>query len=172
MQNSKLKSGTLTPFRININQIIIGLVGLLIGSLVYVTDRSPEAVYFIKRLKIPTDMFQNVHNLFGLAGNSLPDLLHVFSFILITAGLLSYKKKWYVIVCLSWFSLDIAFELGQKFSSWPLSVIPEWFQGVPFLENSKNYFQRGAFDIFDIVAIAVGTVIAYFVLLLTKKEDT
>ena len=50
-------------------------------------------------------------------------------------------------------------------------MIPDWFQGVPFLENSKNYFQRGAFDIFDIVAIAVGTVMAYFVLLITKKED-
>ena len=171
MQKNTLKSNPFTPNRINTVQIIIGVVGLIIGSLVYLTDRSPEEIYFINRLKIPTDIFQKAPNLFDFVGNSLPDLLHVFSFILITAGLLSYKRKWYIIICLGWFSLDIAFELGQKFKSWPVNVIPDWFQGVPFLENSKNYFQRGAFDIFDIVAIAVGTVMAYFVLLITKKED-
>ncbi|MEA3358046.1 MAG: hypothetical protein U9R17_01340 [Thermodesulfobacteriota bacterium] len=171
MEKNTLKSKSFTPNGINAVQIIIGVVGLIIGSLVYITDRSPEEIYFINRLKIPTDIFQKVPNLFGLTGNSLPDLLHVFSFILITAGLLSNKKKWYIIICLGWFFLDIAFELGQKFKSWPVSMIPDWFQGVPFLENSKNYFQGGAFDIYDIVAIAVGTVMAYFVLLITKKED-
>jgi hypothetical protein len=171
MQNSKLKSGSSTPYRINIIQIVIGIFGLVIGSLVYVTDRSSEGIYFINKLKIPTKIFNNAPNLFGIAGNSLPDLLHVFSFILITAGLLSCKKKWYTILCLGWFSLDIAFELGQKFKLLSLSLIPDWFQGIPFLENSKNYFQKGSFDIFDIFAIAIGTVIAYLVLLITNKEE-
>jgi hypothetical protein len=40
----------------------------------------------------------------------------VFAFILITAGLLGYRKKGYFIICLSWLLVDCAFELGQKFN--------------------------------------------------------
>lgn len=171
MQKDSLKPASSSPYRMNAFQIIIGILGLLIGSLVYVTDRSSEGIYFIEKLKIPTGIFNKLPILFGMAGRSLPDLLHVFSFILITAGLLSCKKKWYKTICLSWFSLDIAFELGQKFKSFPMKIIPDWFDGIPFLESTKNYFQKGSFDIFDIFAIAAGTVIAYFVLLITNKEE-
>ena len=171
MRKNTLKSSPFTPNGINTVQIIIGVVGLIIGSLVYIIDRPPEQTYFINNSKLPLSLHNTVPSIFGIVGNSLPDLLHVFSFILITAGLLSYKKKWYIIICLGWFSLDIAFELGQKFNSLPLKIIPDWFKGIPFLENSKNYFYRGTFDIYDVIAIIIGTLIAYFILLITKKEE-
>jgi len=62
------------------------------------------------------------------------------------------------------------FELGQRFNSLPLKIIPDWFQGVPFLEASKNYFLVGTFDFFDLAAIAIGTIIAYLVLLGTMER--
>jgi hypothetical protein len=52
----------------------------------------------------------------------------------------------------------------------PLRIIPDWFEGIPFLENTRNYFQRGTFDMVDLVAIAVGTAAAYFVITLTTTD--
>jgi hypothetical protein len=82
---------------------------------------------------------------------------------------MSCQKRGRLIICLSWFFVDFAFELGQKFNEWALNLIPTWFSGIPFLENTENYFLRGTFDISDLVAVALGTVIAYCVLLATHK---
>lgn len=166
-----------TPFKltviksntINKLQILIGVGGLILGSLVYLIDRPPDQTYFVSFSKIKISLFNTIPNLFGVIGNTLPDFLHVFSFILITAGLFSCKKRGYLIICLSWFFVDAAFELCQKFNTLPLRIIPDWFEGIPFLENTKNYFQRGTFDMLDLVAIAVGTTAAYFVILITSK---
>jgi hypothetical protein len=108
--------------------------------------------------------------LFGIIGNSLPAFIHIFSFILMTAGLIFCQKRGYLIICLPWFLVDCAFELGQKYSTWSSSIIPNWFAGIPFLENTKNYFLKGTFDFIDLAAIALGTMIAYFVISATSKR--
>lgn len=162
--------GEATLNKINRVQIFIGVAGLILGSLVYLIDRPPDQTYFVYISKINISLFNAFPNLFGVLGNSLPDFFHVFSFILITAGLLSFKRRGYVIICLSWFFVDSAFELCQKFNKLPLKIIPDWFEGIPFLENTKNYFLQGTFDFLDLAAIAFGTLIAYFVLLTTNKS--
>ena len=154
---------------INISFILIGVAGLLLGSLVYLIDRPPDQTYFVCSSGINISLFDIMPNLFGSISNSLPSFIHVFSFILITAGLLSCHKIGYLIICLCWFFIDFAFELGQKYHTLSLKIIPDWFEGIPFLENTENYFQKGTFDISDVAAIAFGTVIAYFVLLTTNK---
>lgn len=156
--------------RINKTQILIGAVGLLIGSLIYLIDRPPDQTYFVYSSPINITLSNIIPNLFGLIGNSLPEFIHVFSFILITAGLIFCQKRGYLIICLSWFLVDSAFELGQKFNTWSSSITPDWFTGIPFLENTENYFLRGTFDFLDLAAIALGTAIAYFVLLTTNKS--
>jgi hypothetical protein len=75
-----------------------------------------------------------------------------------------------LIICPSWFLVDSAFELGQKFNDLALKIIPDWFTGIPFLENTENYFLKGTFDYIDLAAIALGTLIAYFALLATYKK--
>jgi hypothetical protein len=156
----------------NINglQILIGAAGLSLGALVYLIDRPPEATYFIYFSKINISLYNTFPNAFGVLGNSLPDFLHVFSFILLTAGLLSCQKKGSLIVSISWLSLDLLFELLQKYNTMPLKIIPTWFKGIPFLENTENYFSLGTFDIADLIAIVLGTVIAYFILLTTNNR--
>lgn len=156
---------------INGVQLLIGLGGLTIGTLVYLIDRPPEATYFIHFSSIKISLYGILPNVFGVIGNSLPDFLHVFSFILLTAGLLSWQKRGSLIICLGWFSIDLLFELFQKFNTLPLRIIPGWFRGIPFLENTENYFKQGTFDLLDLIAISLGTVTAYFVLLATNKED-
>jgi len=89
---------------------------------------------------------------------------------LITAGLLNCQKRGYIIICSFWFLTDFIFELGQKFNSLFLKIIPSWFESIPLLENTKSYFFYGTFDFIDLFAITTGTVIAYFILLATNKN--
>jgi hypothetical protein len=158
--------------KINWVQILIGVVVLVVGSLIYLIDRPPDQTYFVYSSPINISLSNTISNLFGsiAIGNSLPEFIHVFSFILITAGLIFCNKRGYLIICLAWFLVDSAFEVGQKFTTWPSRIIPDWFAGIPFLENTENYFLHGAFDFTDLAAIAFGTVIAYFVLLITNKR--
>lgn len=156
---------------INIHQILIGLTVLLLGTLVYLIDRSPDQTYFVQKSFVNISLHNTLPNLFGFIGNSLPSFIHVFSFILIAAGLLSCQKRGCRIICICWFLTDIIFELGQKFNLWSFKIIPDWFGGILFLENTKNYFTRGTFDYFDLAAIAIGAIVAYFVLLLTIQME-
>jgi len=161
---------TLFSRSINKKQIIIGLVALFIGSLVYLIDRPSDKTYLVYSI-VNISLYNTLPNLFGLISNILPAFIHVFSFILITAGLIFYNKRGYLIIYLSWFLIDCVFELGQNFNTWSSSMIPNWFTGIPFLENIENYFLQGTFDFIDLAAIAFGTVIAYFVLLTTDKRE-
>jgi len=160
----------ITLNKINWVQISIGVAGLVVGSLIYLIDRPPNQTYFVFSSPINISLFNIIPTLFASIGNSLPAFIHVFSFILITAGLIFCNKRGYFIICLSWFLVDCAFELGQKFNTWSSSIIPNWFTGIPFLENTENYFLQGTFDFIDLAAIALGTVIAYFAILTTSKR--
>jgi len=44
----------------------------------------------------------------------------------------------------------------KRFNALPLRIIPDWFEGTPF-------------DMVGLAAIAVGTAIAFFVMLMTNK---
>jgi len=156
---------------INKRQILIGMSSLIIGTLVYLVDRSPDQTYFLYKSSVKISLHNTLPNLFGFIGNSLPSFIHVFSFVLIAAGLLSCQKRGCLIICACWFLTDVIFELGQKFNLWSSKIIPDWFGGILFLENTKNYFTRGTFDYFDLAAITLGAIVAYFVLLLTIQME-
>ena len=134
---------------INKRQILIGMSSLIIGTLVYLVDRSPDQTYFLYKSSLNISLHNTLPNLFGFIGNSLPSFIHAFSFILITTGLLHWQKRGCIFICACWFLVDCAFELGQKFTSLPSKIIPDWFAGLPFLENTGNYFVHGTFDYFD-----------------------
>jgi hypothetical protein len=155
---------------INIRQILIGITVLLLGTLIYLTDRPPDQTYFVCKSFVNISLHNTLPNLFGFVGNSLPSFIHAFSFILITAGLFQCQKRGCIIICACWFLTDVIFELGQKFKAITSTIVPDWFSGIPFLENSKNYFLSGTFDFNDLTAIVFGTIIAYFVLSITIKR--
>jgi len=155
---------------INIPQILIGLTVLLLGTLVYVVDRPPDQTYFVYKSVVNISFHNTLPNLFGLIGNSLPSFVHVFSFILITAGLLHCQKRGCLIICVCWFLTDVIFELGQKIKALSSAMVPDWFSEILFLENSKNYFLSGTFDLNDLTAIVIGTILAYFALSITIKR--
>jgi hypothetical protein len=156
--------------KVNRLQILIGMAGLLAGLLVYLIDRPPNSTYFLNKIGVETNLHNTLPDIFGRIGYSLPAFLHVFSFILLTAGILSCRKRGYLIICVFWLFVDGAFELGQKYSSELLEYIPRWFDGIPFLENTANFFRLGTFDYVDLIAFSLGTVFAYIVLIITMQR--
>lgn len=165
--NESLKTPRITARRL---QLLIGVAALFVGALVYLVDRPPDQTYFVYINGLNISLYKSLPNIFGFIGNSLPAFFHVFSFILITAGLLCCQKRGCMIICACWFFIDSIFELGQKFKTLSSTMVPDWFSGILFLENSKNYFLLGTFDFNDLTAIIFGTLSAYFVLSVTMKR--
>jgi hypothetical protein len=163
------KSGNTDDDLINQIQILTGATALFFGILVYLVDRPPDQTYFVDKSFVNISLYHILPNLYGIIGNSLPSFAHVFSFILITAGLIASKKREFVIICLFWFSIDSVFELGQKFSTVFIKFIPDWFASIPFLENTGNYFARGTFSFGDMAAITIGTITAFIFLIITSE---
>jgi hypothetical protein len=156
--------------RANKLQILIGVGALLIGSLVYLVDRAPEQTYFVYSTGVNISLHNILPDLLGPLSNFLPSFIHVFAFALITAGVVSCGKRGWLIICFSWFLMDAAFEFGQKFSAWTLKLIPGSFEGIPILEITKGFFLRGTFDVYDLVAMAIGAAAAYVVLSVTMRR--
>lgn len=151
--------------------LLLGLGGLLLGGLLYVTDRPPGDTYFISALPAHISLFRKIPALFGGLGASLPAFLHVFSFSLLTAGFLSVSGRICAAICGFWLLVDAAFEFGQKFPEVAVRLIPDWFDRVPFLENCADYFQRGTFDPFDLTAMAAGAAAAWSLMIWMKRKQ-
>ncbi|MDB4444485.1 hypothetical protein N9174_04025 [bacterium] len=155
---------------INKIQVLIGVSALFIGLLVYLFDRPSDHTYFVYTLfpqKSPNDFLLN---LFGPIGRSLPSLLHVFSFTLITTGLMSCQKRGCLIIGLVWLFIDCLFEVGQKLGMQISQFVPDFFSGIPILENTKSFFLRGTFDVYDLVAITIGAIAAQSLFWITTNR--
>ena len=90
-------------------QMLIGLVALLLGTIVYVVDR-PAAHSFVPSA---ISLFPFTPAVFGVVGHSLPTFVHVLAFCLFTTALLAGGKKTAIAVCVGWFLVELALELGQ-----------------------------------------------------------
>ena len=156
------------PEGINIRQFFVGLNILIVGVLYYFFFRTAEHTYFLKFFENTPQLKHLLPPLLVALGNSLPTFIHVFAFTLMTAGLFASKEKGYIIVCFFWFTVDTLFELGQGYNNVMNQVIPACFSDFFLLEKSKNYFLHGRFDYLDLFSIAVGSVLAYMLLVKTK----
>lgn len=166
--NTEKASTNIVGQGINWVQISLGVFILLTATLVYLLDRAPEQTYFIYQTGFNLSLYDSHSGLFGSMGNNLPSFAHALAFILITAGLLATHKNTYLLICLFWFALESLFEVGQALIN-STTVIPGWFAGIPFLENTENYFLNGTFDWNDVAASALGAILAYLVLRTTSK---
>ena len=154
----------------NGTQFIIGVALMGLGSLIYLCDRPPEQTYFIHLFNNTISFFNVVPNLFGTIGYNLPAFFHISSLILITASLSKQSKRRYIAICLVWLSIEAVFELGQAFSTAASRMTPDILNDIPFFENTKNFFLKGTFDLFDLSATVTGSLLGYIALLATKKK--
>ena len=149
--------------------LVVALGALCVGVLVYVLDRQAEFVYFLPG-------WLSLHNqavsVFGGIGDYLPTFIHVYAFILLTVVVAIPAISKLIPVCLAWFTLDTLFEIAQlnPIAQWIGSHTPGWFNGIPFLENTADYFLMGTFDTLDLLSIAIGTLAAYLTVALTTRR--
>ena len=155
---------------VNKLQLFAGLSFLVLGFLLYYFFRDAESTYFIQFLELAPPIKETPH-LLQRFGYSLPTFIHVFAFSLITAGIMASSKRGYTAACLLWFGINVFFEFGQKFDSLMVQYIPDWFAKIVFLENTKSYFLKGRFDHFDLLAIALGALVAYLFLIVSHKGE-
>ncbi len=152
--------------------ILAALGALVVGVLVYALDRVPESVYF---LSASWSLAKAGQLWFGSLGGQLPEFVHVYAFALLTAAVFASSHKLALLSCAVWWALDSLVEVGQHSTISPhiVAAVPAWFAGIPFLEKTGPYFTHGAFDPLDLIAVAVGAVLAYFtiVIVYVRKED-
>jgi hypothetical protein len=148
---------------------LLALTALGVGVLVYLIDRSPTHVYVLSRI---ASWISSRNSRLGALGGSLPEFVHVYAFILLTAAT-APKRNTVLSICAFWLLLDALFEFGQHPLLAPriAAAVPAWFQHVPFLDNTASYFQHGTFDYADLVAIVVGAMFAYGSIAMLQKRS-
>jgi len=156
--------------RSQIYPFLLAVVFLTFGLSVYLFDRPADRIYFV-----PDGWNLSLGNgqLFGAIGAHLPSFVHVAVFILITAAILAPWRFRIASICLLWFGIDSLFELAQHDVIAPriAAIVPNWFDGKFFLENTTAHFLNGTFDLLDIVSIALGSVVAYLVLQTSRMQE-
>lgn len=154
----------------NNKQIAIGLLALGVGVLVYLVDRPAQQVYFISN---DISLFQSGWLMFGALGQSLPSFIHVFSFSILTAGIMNCQSSLCsLVICLVWAIINAAFEIGQHadMALMLVNAIPAWLDGLPVLEHSRSFFVYGTFDVFDLLLGVAGASIAYGLITKTMRR--
>lgn len=144
--------------RPEIGMLFLATLLLATGIMVYALDRA-GAVYFLSDwTTAPTGTA-----IFGPLGDHVPTFLHPLVFILITAAVLRPWPRLLPAICAAWFAIECLFELGQMapFDAHIAAALPSWFDSVPVLRITADYFTRGTYDPLDILSIGLGTVIAY-----------
>ena len=153
-------SSILSP---DVIRIALGISGLGLGTMIYLLDRPAELVYFMPDNHT---FFTGYMTVFGGLGQHLPTFLHPFSFSLITAGILACRSTLCTaLIGLSWFVIDLVFELGQAASASAtlIEYIPAWFDQIIVLENTANYLHYGTYDPKDVISIAIGSLVAFLI---------
>ena len=156
---------------VNLKQFALGAVSLGLGVLVYALARPAGSVDFLPQ---SLTLHASVPPLIGQVVGSLPTFTHTLALCLLSAAVLENWRVRAGAVCLAWFLVEVAFEVGQqqRVSAWLIPRIPAWFDQVWWLANSRSYFARGTFDPADILLAATGATLAVMVNTQTRSEVT
>jgi hypothetical protein len=154
--------------RSEVSLLALALLLLTTGITVYVLDRG-GAAYFLPDWAAG----RTAPPIFGLLGDYLPTFIHTLAFILITAAVLWPWPRLLPGICAAWVFIESLFEVGQLATqdSHIAAAVPAWFDGVPVLEVTADYFIRGTYDPLDLVSIGIGAVIAYAVICIIQQGD-
>ena len=153
---------------VNKVQLTIGLLFLVIGISIYALVRG-NTLPFVPEALV-------VHVLFSssitLVTHQLPTFTHLLAFTLFTAGLLGGGRRSAALICLFWLFIEIVFEVAQHpfVSGWLVYHIPQWFNNVWLLDNTRSFLSYSTFDPIDIVAAIFAALLAYMLIKLTQAK--
>ena len=133
--------------------MMLGLASLIVGTLIYVTDRPASLVYFVPD---SSTLAAQTPTLFGRLGNHLPAYLHVLAFAIFSIAIAG--RRHLLLICVGWFVVELIFELFQIDSVAFLiaGVLPAQFGNFVVLENVSSHFITGQFDVVDALFLLLG----------------
>jgi hypothetical protein len=146
--------------RVNRRQLLAGLIFLCLGVIEYLAGRPAGSAYFLEKLSAFLPSFSVIHHPFGKLGGFAPDFCHPLGFSLISMAFFSGRSS-RINLCLLWFAIDSVFEIAQKFGKVLAEYVPGWFNHIPVLDNLASYLRKGTFDVYDLIAIVLGSAMAF-----------
>jgi hypothetical protein len=156
-------------FKINNKQLFLGFLFLLAGTMVYLVDRPIGSTYVLHNFTSVHTFFHRLPNLYGKLGLFAPEFFHPLALSLISMSLVSNRKSKKMVCCV-WLVIDSIFELGQIIGVESIELLPKWFMSFPVSKDFMDFFVYGTFDIYDLVAVGLGSFTAYIVLELDAKK--
>jgi hypothetical protein len=141
--------------------ITLGVVALLMGLIVYWTQRDPQHAWLVPTFAPPVGGFG-----FGVLGQWLPSFVHPLAFSVFTAALLPPRAAYAYGACVAWAVVNVAFEVGQHpaLSARVADALHAVFGTWAPAQRVANYLTRGTFDVGDIVAAVLGATAAALLL--------
>lgn len=156
----------------NLKQILTGGAAIFIGALIYLTDRSPGATYFVNHFLKHLSFHGNYPDFFGCLDKNMASFLHTFGFVMMTTGVAADTRKGCFIAAVFWGGVNVLFECGQYFDILITKYIPGCFEKIIVLETLDDFFLSGWFDLYDIMAIVFGACTGYYFSQLTLGRKT
>lgn len=140
--------------------LILGVAALLLGTLVYLTDRPPGQVYFVPDSFALAEL---TPMLFGNLGRHLPAFLHVLAFAIFSIVLAG--RRHLLLICVGWFLIELMLELGQieSIALMIAGILPAQFENIIVLENVSSHFITGRFDMLDALFLLLGCGTAFMI---------
>jgi len=144
---------------------IIWAVGaIVIGLLVYVVDRHGQ-VSFLPRYPI----YPQTLSIFGAFGGVLPTLTHTFIFIVISSCVWATTIRHIYITCIFWVVVEFSMEIIQH------SNITIYLKSLSLAQGTVGeplylFSLYGVFSIGDLIAVIVGAVLAFIVIMKNSKQ--
>lgn len=131
---------------------LVAVIVLFAGLWIYAAERGPQATLFLAAINFS----QYAPSIFGALGGSLPTFAHVFAFSIFTALIIGQTSRAALYASLTWFFIDISFEIGQH-----AAVAPSVASALSPIGSFTSYFTAGTFDPLDMASIGVGAALAY-----------
>jgi hypothetical protein len=148
--------------RVNRLQLLSGIAFLCLGLMEYLASRPAGSAYFLEKLHSFLPSLSTGYHPFGKLGGFAPDFFHPLGFALISMAFFAGRSS-RVVLCLVWLGIDAVFEIAQAFGHTLAQHVPLWFSHIPVLDNLASYLRKGTFDVFDLVAIALGSTTAFII---------
>ena len=142
---------------------ILGFSALLLGLMFYLSVPAGHSLYIQGLFSFMEPPLLDLPRLLGPFRGAFPEFIHPFAFSLIGIGLAAHTRRGRILICMVFGGINLLFELAQYFRGAVLGLRQNTFEGVPILENSWNYCQKGTFSQFDLIAIVLGAVSAFMV---------
>lgn len=140
-------------------RLLWGFLFIASGTMIYIFSR--ENLPYLLSLVDPGYKIY----LPDLIKYSFPSFFHCGGMILISYPFMDSKKSSIFIISIFWVSIEIFFELGQKFKG----IICSFFSNKGF-SPLNDYFYNGTFDYNDIMASIAGAVIAIVLIQISSKN--